>query len=700
LIDPWQTTADVRVEVGGLSVSPTLYHRAEQRVDKGSVRRSGAWEWLVYGDTKLGDTYPSYPVTLRGTAYECGCYSTDHGEHRRKRKCSHVIAVMIFRERLTNGQEAKGAGENGRVKVETSEPEAIQTAGPAPAETRPGKVREDEGTSPALTLVALPEPTNPLFRDTYPLPSWVEEIRAVQWDAVQEVLELYRSGCEIVWVDAPTGSGKTLIGELVRRALRAHGIYICHSKTLQDQMLHDFPYAKVLKGRANYPTQGAPWPEVTCADCTMAPGSDDCSWCDDVFSCAYQTAKRDALLGKLAVLNTAYFFAESNYVGQLAKGRGLHIVDECDVLERELMGFVEFSVGERLLKSLGLSAPKKGAHKTTIGEWLVTEFKDALREYYHRLPRGHAVEQIRERMRVERLMSDVGRMTRQIGSEVGLEGWVRDNDAGPLVLKPITVNEYGDQVVWRHGERWLCMSATIISAQELSRSLGVDEDGGKRWGLVTVPMTFPIENRRIVVAPVADMSKKGKENGEWEFCATAIARLIDQHPGERILIHTVSYELAGFLRQRLNGAMQDGSMGRRKIVSHTNAGDRDRALADFRRFDSSVLLSPSMDRGVDLRGEECRVVIVAKVPYPYLGDRQISERMHMAGGQEWYNVQTARSLVQMTGRAVRSEDDWAVSYVLDRGFVGNFWKRNKMLLPGWWREAVDMKGGRVRELVG
>lgn len=98
-----------------------------------------------------------------------------------------------------------------------------------------------------------------------------------------------------------------------------------------------------------------------------------------------------------------------------------------------------------------------------------------------------------------------------------------------------------------------------------------------------------------------------------------------------------------------------------------------------------------MDRGVDLKDDDCRVVVVAKVPFPYLGDKQVSARLHSPGGQAWYTVQTIRTLVQMTGRGVRHEDDWCESYVLDSVMLKQLWKKDKRLFPGWWAEAVDLK---------
>lgn len=103
-----------------------------------------------------------------------------------------------------------------------------------------------------------------------------------------------------------------------------------------------------------------------------------------------------------------------------------------------------------------------------------------------------------------------------------------------------------------------------------------------------------------------------------------------------------------------------------------------------------------MDRGVDLPGDDCRVQIVCKVPYPYLGNRQIKERTRLPGGQSWYTTQTARTIVQMTGRGVRSADDHAVTYVLDRQF-GRWFGDAKKLLPKWWTDAV--KVGKVREFL-
>ena len=80
--------------------------------------------------------------------------------------------------------------------------------------------------------------------------------------------------------------------------------------------------------------------------------------------------------------------------------------------------------------------------------------------------------------------------------------------------------------------------------------------------------------------------------------------------------------------------------------------------------------------------------MVAKVPFPALGDRQVSERLRRPGGQVWYGVQVARSLVQMTGRGVRHENDWATTFILDKQFPRWYREAGRKLLPDWWIEAI------------
>jgi len=519
----------------------------------------------------------------------------------------------------------------------------------------------------------------------HPLPEWVEEFRDHQATAIKQITEAYKGGARVVMLDAPTGTGKTLVGQQVASELGVTGTYVCSDKQLQDQFLRDFEYARVLKGRGNYPTQLDP--ARTAEDCTNDGGDDGCWYCSEVSECAYQVAKQQALAASMAVLNTDYLLSAANFARTFT-GRDLVIADECDRLEGTLMGFVELRIGKRVVKECGLVPPKPRCHKPTLVKWLM-EFSDAVT----RLAKTYTEPKEQRKLRAlgkecrfvaEELVADIE--ANASGEDVGK--WLRDyDDYAALILKPVSIKRYGEKYLWQHGKRWLLMSASIISDAEMADSLGLDGD----WELVRVPMTFPVENRRIIMAPVANVIyKDGGMDIAIPRLVQAIKAILTRHPGERVLVHAVSYSLAQRLVDGLKGT-------NRPVLTYRRSVDRASTLTRYLSTPGAVLVAPSMERGVDLPGDACRVQVVAKVPFPNLKDRQISAHMYLPNGQLWYDVQAMRDLVQMTGRAVRSETDTCKTYILDQMFT-KLWNRNKYLFPAWWSEAVDTRFP-IRELL-
>lgn len=543
----------------------------------------------------------------------------------------------------------------------------------------------DPAAEPEEWPCADPEWEGWFKKDWHGWPEWVQGFRPHQLQAVVEIIDAYARGADAVMLDAPTGAGKTLIGEMVRRLTTSQALYVCHSIGLQDQFVHDFPYAAVLKGRTNYPTQTAEFPEVTCGDCTNTkrPEAADasCVWCPEPAMCSYVEARTRALEAGIAVTNTAYMLAEANNVGRLLGGRGLVIADEADTLEQILMGTAEFRVGAGMLRKLGIEAPKKGSHSPTIAAWLTGVLEPKLKIQAAKLARKTDVDSVRERIRLRRLAGRV----REVAAEIVGDGWVRDYDkTDSLILKPVQVDTIGQEWVWKHSARWLLMSATLVSTDEMVGSLGM---AGMKVETVTVPMTFPVENRKIHALPIAAMTAANKEEA-WPAMAEAVRKVQDLHPDDKVLVHTVSYELARYLCREARG------QGRR-FYTYSESRYRDHEVKQFKEDEGpATMFAPSLDRGFDFKGDEARVVIVAKIPYPYLGDPQVSTRLHTKGGQQWYTVNTIRSLVQMTGRGVRSEDDFCRTFILDSTFLTKLWKQDKRLLPKWWREAVDTRTTR------
>ena len=528
--------------------------------------------------------------------------------------------------------------------------------------------------------------------DPNPLPPWVRGLRSTQVDAVRQAIEAFRDGTDVVFMDAPVGAGKTLIGELTRREMGIkNALYICSDKSLQDQFLRDFPYAKVLKGKANYkPPFG--FADTTCEDCTYNGEGTECVFCDAPHNCPYRVARRQALGSRtpegkwvggapIAVLNTAYFLTAAN-LARIVRRYDLIIVDECDMMESALSGFIEYEVPKWIGKLLSLDYPKKGVHKKTIADWL----DDAAVRGARYLTTQHdlnvkQVNRLEGWVRATESTAKLVRRDAESNDDDDQEGaWIREYkdgryDVETLKLRPVLVSSYGTNNLWWWGKKFLFMSGTIISSDEMADSLGLPLD----YATVKVPSSFPVENRQIILAPVANMTARS-EDREYEVMARAIENICERHEG-RVLVHCVSYKLAQRLHDLCN-------MPRRNKVIYSSSLTKSRALDQYLRRDNSVMFAASMSRGVDLKDDACRVQIIAKCPFPSLGDKQVNARLHLPGGQDWYAVNTVRDIVQMTGRGVRSETDYCITYILDQQFARNVWGKNKHLFPDYFREAL------------
>ena len=102
-----------------------------------------------------------------------------------------------------------------------------------------------------------PDPRSPSWGSPQ-LPEWVESFRPDQLVATSKIESMFQGGARVVFLDAPTGNGKTLVADMVRRRLNTKAAYLCTTKTLQHQFVRDFPYSHLIQGRDNYPTADMP----------------------------------------------------------------------------------------------------------------------------------------------------------------------------------------------------------------------------------------------------------------------------------------------------------------------------------------------------------------------------------------------------------------------------------------------------------
>lgn len=504
------------------------------------------------------------------------------------------------------------------------------------------------------------------------LPPWAS---ADRWERHQrpvfeEICARFDDGHRLVLVDAPCGSGKSLLGYMVHQYIGGRSLVLVGTKTLQDQYERTFPEIALIKGKANYiplNVEHRTWRDPTCADCDL-DYTGLCSYCDEPVDCPYTVARNYAADAPIACTNMAYALGEWTSPKSRFRGRDLVVLDEADTVADEILGHVSISISPRMQQRFGISPPARKTVESTWATWFeyVVPHMKAQRK---RLP-SNSLEDKRTLLRVDRLIDKLETVAEN------LEGWVYEYANDFIEFKPVTVHQLAPETLWRNGGRFLAMSASLGAPEAFIKDLGWEES----YASVYAPSTFDKERRPIYFCPSAVMTKKNEAEAWPEMCrATQVS--IEQHPDKNVLVHSHSYGLT----RRLAESLENYD---RPVFHYLNAEARKAAVIAFESTPGSVLIAPSLDRGYD--NSNVDVGILCKVPSPYLGSKQVEKRLYETrDGKLWYANTTARAITQAYGRVMRAEDDEGVFIILDSMF-SSFYARWRRLFPSWFQEAVHL----------
>ncbi|MDA1272272.1 MAG: ATP-dependent DNA helicase [Chloroflexi bacterium] len=522
-------------------------------------------------------------------------------------------------------------------------------------------------------------------------PSRFPAFRSQQIDALEGILSTDK---KVVVVQAPTGTGKTLIAAGLARMTGEQVVYVCTTKQLQDQVIADFStvahhlFGVELKGRNNYPTLLYDFPDVTAESCERRRTDGHCRLCCDEQhgrgkdrtpcsaqeSCPYEMAKAEAIAAPFPVLNLSMYLHISQYEEAFLHVPWL-VIDEADQVEGHLIGFMELHIREAIVSNLRLRTPEDIG--VSLEDWLTGHVLPAV---HGRLERNQARIGSAKELEHRRLTRDISALEglaesiERVLASMSETKWVWIPER--WTLKPIGVSSFAPERLWKKADKVVFMSATISNRSQFCLDLGIPQNSVK---FIDLPSSFPVENRPVYFTPAASLNRQN-EDTELPKVVAELDRILDLHPDVKVLVHAVSYGRV----QRIFEMSRHQS----RMLVYTSATERDRTLETFKNSPKPlVLIAPSMDRGVSLDDDLCRVIVVCKLPYPSLGDPAVKARLRAKRGAVWFALETARTLVQMTGRAVRHEKDWAECYILDAQFEAH-WERWPHLYPEWWSDAL------------
>ena len=241
-----------------------------------------------------------------------------------------------------------------------------------------------------------------------------------------------------------------------------------------------------------------------------------------------------------------------------------------------------------------------------------------------------------------------------------------------LSLEPIWAFDYLDKYIFSKYDMVFLMSGTILDKNLFCQLNGLDVTKAVYY---SIDSPFPVKNRPIFYMPLGKMSYTKKEE-TFKNYVPYIQKILNKYPDKKGIIHTNSFELASWISRDVKNP---------RLVYH-DSSNKDEVLQEHFDTDKpTVLVSPSMDTGVSFDDDKARFQVIAKIPYPSLGSQK--NKLRQKNNPEWYSWRSISGLIQMTGRAVRSNEDFADTIIIDGSF-SDLLRHSGHLFPHWFQEAI------------
>jgi ATP-dependent DNA helicase DinG len=202
--------------------------------------------------------------------------------------------------------------------------------------------------------------------------------------------------------------------------------------------------------------------------------------------------------------------------------------------------------------------------------------------------------------------------------------------------------------------------------------LGIDP---AKAAFLSLDSPFPLEHRLIHVCPLVRWKWQNPEPAIASLCQ-ALERILALHPGDRGLVHVSSYPQARAVVGRSRNP---------RLITHETARDKESQMAEMFETPGAVMVSPSSHEGLDLYDDRSRFQVIGKLPFASIGDKRIKRRMEC--DKDWYPLHTTEKLIQACGRSIRSDVDYATTYIVDAGF-DSFYQRAHHLFPHYFLDSL------------
>lgn len=524
----------------------------------------------------------------------------------------------------------------------------------------------------------------------------------LQVEVINKIDKAFSSGKKFVICCAPTGSGKSFIAKTLANTSREpskeftqlirsydafkmdfEGNYLYEqeckaetssgaftltiTKSLQDQYQELFNDNSTLKGKTNYTCDIDSNYDVELAPCTFAPALRDSCWEEN--RCPYYVARNEALLSRSAVLNYKMFLSLPGHI----KRKNFLICDEASELEDELVRQFSAEINYEKLAQNGIPCEVlviDNSKKALI--WINTLVENVTNELGIFLNKtSKRQKQITQSEKIKyHFLKNLHRSLTIISSHWNDCEFVVDIDSKRVILTPLrasTLSKY----IFNYGDKIVLMSATIIDHTHFAKSLGITD-----YEYIEVDSTFDSSKSPIYISSKYKPSYNTLQNMLPGMCEQ-IKQITDHHKDDKGIIHTHTNAITSFIKERLGND--------RYLYRDTNTTNEEILQLHCISDKPTVLVSPSLVYGIDLKDELARFQIIVKLPFLSLGSKRIKKLFEL--DKDWYENKMLNSVVQASGRATRNKNDYSTTYILDGNFV-NVVKRAKSKLPKYFIDRI------------
>ena len=544
--------------------------------------------------------------------------------------------------------------------------------------------------------------------------------REIQKEILSRIGQSIDSGYKKILLCAPTGIGKSLVGVAVAGHLERSFI-VTATKHLQDQYAKDISSIMPVKGKQNFPClkimsakkvedpklamqSGLTCQKGQCLErrvrdgkeyvevCKFKPAiADVAAGAHDPGACHYYLQKYRALTSPHSLWNYHAFFQIMKYNKKTFADyldRKVSVFDEAHKIEDQILQFVGIEISHWQTDECGINPDRYALDDL---DSVISMLDDIAGSYAEKIKSVKDRPSFRDNpdyelvTRLERQYDRAAQAKIDILQDkdnfiAGRPARHQDGSFDSLSVKPVDISKFTKEFF--ETEYQVFMSATV-DKPGFCENMGMDPN---EVDFIDVPQSpFPAEHRRVEMLNVRQLSYRSSEDDELAV-VRVMDKILDEHSDLRGLILTSS--IPRCYKIVMNLSRQNS---RRVRICHSKNRDgrtQNEILAAHAADPIGVLLSSSLWEGVDLKDDLSRFQIIAKIPYPSYVEKRVQAKMKKF--PLWYQSQTLIKLLQGFGRSVRSEDDWADTYVLDKA-VNTILYRARGMVPMSYRDVLGMR---------